>query len=89
MTKSKYAVDATFKTFDERTGLPVYPRQTAGTEMKLRTVQKQIDTTLSRVEAALDRALAEFEEAFAVEDRKQATQARLDTLTNKRYQRRI
>lgn len=73
---------------DERTGLPAYPKVTAAAENKLRNVQKKLATTADRLNSALDRALAEFEEAFAAEDRKQSTQARIDALTKTHNQRR-
>ncbi|WP_100813585.1 hypothetical protein [Microbacterium lacus] len=86
---AKYIIDANHKQFDEKTGLPAYPRSTSGTEVKLRRVQKSLQATLSRTEAALDRALNEFADALDAEGRKEAAQARLDNLTNKRNQRRI
>lgn len=81
---AKYVIDSAHKQFDERSGLPAYPRQTIATETKLRRVQKSLQTTLVRTEAALDRALSEFADALDAEDRKAATQARLDDLTAQR-----
>ncbi|MGN8027113.1 hypothetical protein [Microbacterium sp. 22242] len=72
-----YAIDQQHKQIDEATGLAAYPKQTASTEAKLRNVQKQLKTTQSRVEAALDRALVQFEVALEAEDRKRSTQERL------------
>jgi hypothetical protein len=86
---AKYVIDASHKQFDERTGLPAYPRSTFSTEVKLRRVQKNLQTTIARTEAALDRALNEFAAALDAEDRKAATQARLNNLTAQRNQRRI
>ncbi|MDL5351582.1 hypothetical protein [Microbacterium sp. zg-YB36] len=86
---AKYIIDASHKQFDEATGLPAYPRSTSGTEVKLRRVQKSLQTTIARTEAAIDRALSEFADALDAEDRKEAAQARIDNLTNKRNQRRI
>lgn len=80
---AKYAIDARYKQFDEATGLPDYPKSTAATETRLRNVQKQLKTTLSRVEAALDRALAQFEVAIENEDRKRSTQERLRNMTSR------
>ncbi|MGN7964905.1 hypothetical protein ACTJKK_02385 [Microbacterium sp. 22179] len=80
---AKYAIDARFKQLDETTGLPAYPKSTAATETRLRSVQKQLKTTLSRVEGALDRALAQFEVAIENEDRKRSTQERLRIMTSR------
>jgi len=86
---TKYAIDAGHKNLDERTGLPAYPKSTAGTEGQLRNVQQQLRTTLDRTEAALDRVLEEFVRALEVEDRKVSAQSRLDAMTKQRNQRRI
>lgn len=80
---AKYAIDQNYREFDETTGLPSYARQTASTEAKLRNVQKQLETTQSRVEAALDRALDQFEVALEAEDRKRTTQERLADMTRR------
>lgn len=80
---AKYAIDKSYKQFDESTGLPAYPKQTASTEAKLRSVRKQLNTTQSRVEAALDRALDQFEVALEAEDRKRTTQERLADMTRR------
>lgn len=85
---AKYVVDSNYKEFDEKTGLPAYPKSTGSTEIKLRRVQKSLQATLARTEAALDRALSQFVDALDDEDRKAAAQARIDSLTNKRNQRR-
>lgn len=79
----KYAIDQQHKQIDEATGLPAYPKQTASTEAKLRNVQEQLKTTQSRVEAALDRALAQFEVTLEAEDRKRTTQERLADMTRR------
>lgn len=79
---AKYAIDQNYKQFDEN-GLPAYPKSTASTEAKLRNVQKQLKTTQSRVEAALDRALDQFEVALEAEDRKRTTQERLADMTRR------
>lgn len=80
---AKYAIDQNYREFDETTGLPSYARQTASTEAKLRNVRKQLKTTQSRVEAALDRALDQFEVALEAEDRKRSTQERLADMTRR------
>ncbi|GEM_PF-5439203 len=82
MAEPRYAIDQNYKQFDEN-GLPAYPKSTAATEAKLRTVQKQLKTTQSRVEAALDRALDQFEVALEAEDRKRTTQERLADMTRR------
>jgi hypothetical protein len=74
---------------DERTGLPAYPKSTAGTQMKLRNVAKQLGASRDRLNVALATALTQFEQAFANEDRATDTQARIDALAKKRNQRRI
>lgn len=80
---AKYTIDQNYRQFDESSGLPSYPKSTAATEAKLRNVQKQLKTTQSRVEAALDRALAQFEVALEAEDRKRTTQERLADMTRR------
>lgn len=74
---------------DERTGLPAYPKSTASTQTKLRNAGKALTSAADRVSTAMAVALAEFEKAFAAEDRVNDTQARIDALTAKRNQRRI
>lgn len=73
---------------DERSGLPAYPKTTANTEATLRNVQKQLATQADRVTLALAQTLAEFEQAFAAEERTNATQARIAAITAQRTQRR-
>lgn len=80
---AKYAIDQNYKQFDEATGLPAYPKSTGAMEVKLRTVQAQLTTTQNRVEAALDRALDQFEVALEAEDRKRSTQERLADMTRR------
>lgn len=82
MAEPRYAIDHNYKQFDEN-GLPAYPKSTASTEAKLRNVRKQLKTTESRVEAALDRALDQFEVALEAEDRKRSTQERLADMTRR------
>lgn len=86
---AKYVIDSRFRDdqLDPNTGLPAYPRKTATTETKLRRVQKSLQTTLVRTEAALDRALSEFADALDAEDRLAATQARIDNMTAQRKRR--
>ena len=74
---------------DERTGLPAYPKSTASTHTKLSNANKALATAAERVNTALAATLAEFEKAFAAEDRLSNTQARIDALTARRNQRRI
>lgn len=78
---AKYAIDAHYKQFDEATGLPAYPKNTAATETRLRNAKKKLQTTQARVEAAIDRALEQFEAALDHEDRKRSTQQRLEDMT--------
>ncbi|EYT59719.1 hypothetical protein [Microbacterium sp. UCD-TDU] len=82
MAEPRYAIDQNYKQFDEN-GLPAYPKSTAATEAKLRNVQKQLKTAQSRVEAALDRALDQFEVSLEAEDRKRSTQERLADMTRR------
>lgn len=84
---AKYVVDSAHKQFDEKTGLPAYPKQTGSTEARLRRVRTSLQTTVARTEAAIDRALDEFTAALDAEDRKAATQARLDDLTQRNTRR--
>lgn len=62
---------------DERTGLPEYPRSTHALEKKLTSVIADYDAAVDALGSRFVELDDEFEEAFAIEDRRRATRERI------------
>ena len=62
---------------DTKTGLPIYPVQTASTQSRLKKQAQDAAYLADRLQAMLDEATTEFEAAFAEADRLTATRQRI------------